>query len=51
MKKICTKSHSHCSDLNTNWCSLSSFTEDWYNMKVLETTKTEQKVSVVFPKY
>lgn len=56
-KKKCTKSHSHCSDLNTNWCSFSSFTKDnftmdWYNMKVLEITKMEQKNKfVAFPKY
>lgn len=56
MKKKYTKFHSHCSDLKKNWSRLSSFTKDhftmdWYNLKVLEITKMEQKISVVFPKY
>lgn len=51
-KKRSTKSHSHCSDLNKNWCSFSSFTMDWYNLNILEITKMEQKPKfVVFPKY
>lgn len=54
-EKICTKSHSHCSDINKIWCSLSSFTKDhstmdWYNLKVLETTKMEQKNICGIPK-